>query len=539
MFLLSIVLILLLGFFGGQIAAKIDAPPLMGMIIVGILLGVEVSNLIAPEVIAIADELRTIAVMIILMRAGLGLDRDKLIEQGNVALRLGILPAITEMIVVAVVAVWLFQFNFVTGLLLGCVVSAESPAVIVPGMLRLKNIGWGVAKGIPDAILTGSALSDVLVLLLFSLLLNWLSQSAVNSNAVWLLPLQVVGQIFLGIIIGYLAAKLIIWLTIKKRWTQNTVQDTLIVASIALLIVVLAQQYPYFSGYLSAMAIGFFVIEFSPPLARRLRTEFNHLWLVAEIVLFVLMGATIQLQVLENVLIPGIILLAIGLICGRTIGWYLATVGSNWTWREKLFLLPGNSAKATVQAAIGAIPLSLGISGGEIILAIAALSILITAPLGAWAIPTFAPKLLTKNSVDPTKTAIINKTILLAAISAEPSSCTIARNSITTLISTKAADLARRSDGEVIVVCIDNSSASDLTKLQQLTNKLLLDIPHQFIVVNGSISEEIIKLAREYRVTAIVMGQKEDDRTVSIGSVTEAVLANSNVPVVLVNSIFE
>lgn len=516
MFLLSIVLILLLGFFGGQIAAKIGAPPLMGMIIVGILLGAEVSDSIAPEVIDIADELRTIAVTIILMRAGLGLDRDKLVKQGNVALRLGVLPAITEMLVIALVSIWLFQFDFVTGLLLGCVVSAESPAVIVPGMLRLKNIGWGVTKGIPDAILTGSALSDVLVLLLFSLLLNFLTQFAVNSNAVWLLPLQVVGQIILGIIIGYLVAKIIVWISVKRRWTQNSIQDTLIVASFALLIVVLSQQYPYFSGYLSAMTMGFFVIEFNPPLARRLRTEFNHLWIVAEIVLFVLMGATIQLKVLENVLLPGIILLAIGLLFGRTIGWYLATVGSNWTWQEKLFLLPGNSAKATVQAAIGAIPLSLGIPGGEIILAIAALSILITAPLGAWAIPTFAPKLLSKDSVDPTKTSLVTKTIFLAVITLPTA----------TSVLTKTGDLARRSNGEVIVVG-SSYTKSDIAKLRQSTNKLLLDIPHRFIAINSSISEEIIKLAGEFQVTAIVIGKREHD---------EKVFASSDLPVVLINS---
>ena len=523
MFLLSIVLILLLGFFGGQIAAKIGAPPLMGMIIVGIFLGAEVSNLIAPEVIDIADELRTIAMMIILMRAGLGLDRDKLVKQGNTALRLGFLPAITEILVVAIVSIWLFQFDFVTGLLLGCVVSAESPAVIVPGMLKLKNIGWGVAKGIPDAILTGSALSDVLVLLLFSLLLNFLTQSAVNSNAVWLLPLQVVGQIVLGIIIGYLAAKLIVWITVRQ-WTQNSVQDTLIIASLALLIVVLAKQYPYFSGYLAAMAIGFFIIKFSPPLARRLRTEFNHLWIVAEIVLFVLMGATIQLQVLENVLLPGILLLAIGLIFGRTIGWYLATVGSNWTRREKLFLLPGNSAKATVQAAIGAIPLSLGVAGGEIILAVAALSILITAPLGAWAIPTFAPKLLTKDLVDPTKTSLVTKTVFLAIITLPTANSVL----------TKTGDLSRRSNGEVIVVS-NSCSEPDIAKLQQLTNKLLLDIPYRFIVANSSILEEVVKLASEFRVTAVVIGKREHDEKVAI-SLIEAVLANSNVPVVLVGN---
>jgi len=527
-FLLSIVLILLLGFFGGQLARRIGAPPLMGMIIVGILLGAEVSNAIAPSVLDIADELRAIAVMVILMRAGLGLDRDKLLKQGNVALRLGILPAMTEAIAVALVAIWLFKFNFLTGLLLGCVVSAESPAVIVPGMLRLKSLGWGTSKGIADAILTGSALSDVLVLLLFSLLLNFFSSAAIDSNALWLLPFQVISQIIFGVIIGYLGAKLIVVLAIRQKWTQNTVQDTLITAALALFIVVLAEQFPYFSGYLAAMAMGFFLIEFNPPLARRLRVEFNHLWIVAEILLFVLMGATIQLQVLENVLLPGILLLAIGLIFGRSIGWYLATLGSNWNWREKLFLLPGNSAKATVQAAIGAIPLSQGIPGGEIILAIAALSILITAPLGAWAIPTFAPKLLTQDPVDPTKTAIATPTILLAAIDT---------SDLATVVLTKVADLARRSNGDAIVVHVKNTSSdSEITQLQQLTSQLLLDIPHQFLTTTGSIPEEIIRLAQEYQVTDIIMGKRGHQpwSQVLVGSVSQAAIETSTIPVILV-----
>ncbi|ASC73477.1 K(+)/H(+) antiporter NhaP2 [Halomicronema hongdechloris C2206] len=159
----SIIWILLMGFFVGQIARRLRAPALVGMVLVGILLGPQVGNVIGPEILAVADSLRTIAVMVILMKAGLGLDRDKLIQQGSVAVRLGFLPAACEVIAVALAAIWLFQFDLATGLLLGCVIGAESPAVIVPGMLRLKSLGWGVKKGIPDAILTGSALSDVLL----------------------------------------------------------------------------------------------------------------------------------------------------------------------------------------------------------------------------------------------------------------------------------------------------------------------------------------------------------------------------------------
>nr|WP_245817365.1 cation:proton antiporter [Hydrococcus rivularis] len=166
----SAIWILWMGFFVGQIARRLGAPALIGMILVGIVLGPQVRNAIAPNVLAAADDLRTIAVTIILMKAGLGLDREKLQQQGTVALHLGFLPATIEAVAIAIAATILFDFDFLSGLLFGCVIGAESPAVIVPGMLRLKSTGWGVTKGIPDAILTESALSDVLLLLLFRLI---------------------------------------------------------------------------------------------------------------------------------------------------------------------------------------------------------------------------------------------------------------------------------------------------------------------------------------------------------------------------------
>ncbi|MDJ0707478.1 MAG: cation:proton antiporter [Leptolyngbyaceae cyanobacterium MO_188.B28] len=524
----SVVWILLMGFVCGQLVHRFGAPPLVGMILAGIFLGPQVGDVIALNILDMADDLRAIAVMVILMRAGLGLDREKLKQQGTVALRLGFLPAIAEALVVGLVATWLFDFDLPIGLLLGCVVSAESPAVIVPGMLRLKSLGWGVGKGIPDAILTGSALSDVLVLSVFSLMVNFLVQGGLDGGALQWLPIQVLLQVLLGVVIGYGAARLIARLLAQQNWTQNTVQDVLVTACIALGLVILAEIFPVLSGYLATMSLGFFLIELDPPLARRLRMGFNSLWIVAEIVLFVLMGASIQLQVLETTLVPGLLILAIGLLGGRMVGWYLATVGSNWNWRERLFLLPGNSAKATVQAAIGAIPLSLGIEGGEIILAIAALSILVTAPLGAWAIPTFAPKLLSKDSIDPTKVTVSTRTVLLAAVDT---------SELAVSVLTKVADLARRSNGEVIVLhVITTPHEPEVQQLHQQTQRLLLDIRHQFLTVNGAIPETIVRTAQEYQVSEIVLGKRGHQpwRKVLVGSVSQAVLETSPLPVVIV-----
>jgi len=534
--LASVLWILLMGFFAGQIARRLGAPPLIGMILVGIVLGPQVSDVLSSEVLKSADNLRIVAVMIILMKAGLGLDREKLAQQGTVALRLGILPAGIEAIAIALAAMLIFKFDFPAGLLLGCVIGAESPAVIVPGMLRLKSLGWGVTKGIPDAILTGSALSDVLLLLVFSLLLSFFNQGEVENitfpggftlSAVQLLPFHVLMEVGLGLLIGYVAARLTVSLLTKQNWTQNAVQDVLIAATIALSLVVFEQNFPY-SGYLAAMAMGFFLIELDAPLARRLRGGFDSLWIVAEIVLFVLLGASIQLQVLGNTFLPGLLVLAIGLFVGRTIGWYFSTVGSNWNWREKLFLLPGNMAKATVQAAIGAIPLSMGIEGGEIILAVAVLSILTTAPIGAWAIPMFAPILLERGEVDPTKVTVVTRTILLVAVDTSPFS---------TEVLLKAASLARRVDGEVIVLHVINIVEKEaVEKLRDLTQKLLSDIRHQFITINGSVPEEIMRVAQEYQVTDIVIGKRGHTtwEEALVGSVSQAVIENSFIPVILV-----
>ncbi len=526
-----------MGFFVGQIARRLRVPALVGMALVGVVLGPHVGNVIAPEVLGAADSLRVIAVMVILMKAGLGLDREKLAQQGTVALRLGFFPGACEAIAIAFASMWLLEFDFATGLLLGCIIGAESPAVIVPGMLRLKSLGWGVKKGIPDAILTGSALSDVLLLLVFSLLVAFLSQTAATGislpggltlTPLQLLPLQIILQISLGVLLGWFAAHLLVSLLANQNWTQNAVQDALVAAGFALLLVVMAEDFPVFSGYLAVMMTGFFMIEIDAPLARRLRSGFDSLWVVAEIILFVLLGASIQLDVLGNTFLIGLAVLAIGLLIGRSIGWYLSTLGSNWTWKERLFLLPGNSAKATVQAAIGAIPLALGIDGGETILALAALSILVTAPLGAWSTPLFAPKLLERGEVDPTKVSVSRRIVLLAAVDT---------SALATQVLRKAAELARRSDAEVVVlhvIRIDDPEGSE--QLSHQARRILADIRYRFVIANGSVSEEIIRTAQDNDVAEIVIGKRGHRPLdeVLVGSVSQAVLESSAIPVLVV-----
>ncbi|AUC61814.1 Na+/H+-exchanging protein [Cyanobacterium sp. HL-69] len=527
--LLDYVLILILGFFAGEIVNKLKIPSLVGMILIGIILGSQGVNILTESALESASAFRTLAVMIILMKAGLGLDRQKLQEQGSVALRLGFLPAICEMIAITFLAMNLLNFDLPTGLLLGCILSAESPAVIVPGMLRLKSLGLGVKKGIPDAILTGSALSDVLLLLIFSLLIALFSTEVdFNLSSLQLLPFQLVLQIVLGVLFGWLLAKFLVFILVTKKVSSSAVYDTLITASFALFLVLMASEYPFFSGYLTVMSGGFFLIEFALPLGRRLRQGFDSLWKVAQIFLFVLLGANIQLDILGNTLGVGLVIILMGTLVGRMLGWYLSTWGSNWNGKERLFLLPANSPKATVQAAVGAIPLGLGIDGGEEILAIAALSILITAPLGAWAIPTFAPRLLQKGEVDPTKVMMDNKIVLLTAISDSVEGKGVL---------TKTAEMARRSDSKVIVLhVIQSDISSNIDTLKSVLGQILADIDYQFLVREGSIPETILRVADDFRVSEIVMGKRNIHRDILMGSVSQNVLENSPIPVIIIDN---
>jgi len=303
-----------------------------------------------------------------------------------------------------------------------------------------------------------------------------------------------------------------------------------VAAASALFLVVTSSQLPIFSGYLAVMTTGFFLIELDAPLARRLRGGFDGLWAIAEIFLFVLLGASIQLSVLESNLLPGILLLTLGTLVGRGLGWYLSTLGSNWNNREKLFLLPGNSAKATVQAALGAVPLAQGIGGGDIILAMAALSILITAPLGAWAIPTFAPQLLQKGEVDPTKVTTPRSLTILAAVDTSA----IAKD-----VLTKAAELARRSDAKVVVLhVIRLADPPGVETIRIQTQQILADIRHQLITTEGVVPEEILRVAAEIGAGEIIVGKRghrglED---VLMGSVSQMVLESSALPVMVVEN---
>ena len=522
------------GLFAGQLARRFGAPALLGMVLVGMVLGPEVADVFAPALLESADVLRTLAVMLILMKAGLGLSVEKLRQQGSVTLRLGFLPAGCEALLLMLLARMFFDLPLLNALLLGCLLSAESPAVIVPGMLRLKSLGWGVDKGIPDAVMTGSALSDVLVLALFSLLLGILNPEQAGDVLTGLHPLlalvlQLLLQVTLGLLLGYVVARLLLWLLKRSTWSQNRFYELLLTVLSALALVVLAEAQPYFSGYLAVMTLGLCLLRGDMPLARRLRQGFDNLWLLAEIPLFVLLGASVALERMAALWLPGLLLLAAGTLLGRMAGWLLATWGSDWTWMERLFLLPANSAKATVQAALGALPLALGIEGGELMLAMAALSIVVTAPLGAWAIGFFAPRWLERGEVDPRSVNLSTQSLLLSAVDDSPLAAEVLRSS---------AALARRSDAEVLVLHVSDTPGEAVVWLEQQSQHWLSDIPHRFHVLPGPVAETILAVADQYQAAEIILG-KHGQRPLPqrlLGSVAEDVLAASRYPVILIEA---
>jgi hypothetical protein len=341
----------------------------------------------------------------------------------------------------------------------------------------MKSLGLGIAKGIPDVILAGCAVSDILILSVFSLLFSFLAQGRAEATSLFgvsispelmLIP-QVGLQIVLGVTIGLFGARILEELLKTQGYTRNATQKMIIAGSIALALIIFPGIFPYYSGYLAVATMGLFLVKFDMPLARVLRGGFDVMWIIAEIVLFVLLGAAVPLVVLGDVALGGLLLLAIGLIAGRSVGLYLSSLGSNLNKNEKYFLLPATMAKATAPAAVGALPLAAGIEGGDIILAMSALSILTTAPIGAWLTQFLAPIWLARDEVDPTKVAVSGSPKILVSINTPPD--------ITPSVLQKAADLARRSNGKVIIATSYSKKYFE-EKFEDLFNRILADIKY-------------------------------------------------------------
>lgn len=377
---LSLAAIILLGLLLNRTFEKIKLPGLLGMLILGIFMGPHVFNLISPEILAISADLRKIALIIILLRAGMGLNKETLNRVGVEALKMSCIPGICEGLTIMLAASYLLGISRVEAGILGFIIAAVSPAVIVPQMLDLINRGLGADKGIPTLILAGASVDDVFAITLFG---SFLGLYGGISSSLFRQLFNIPLSIILGILLGALVGLLMV--LIFKKYHMRDTKKVLILLGAAIILNSLEEILEGFipiASLLGVMTIGFILLEKSQVVAKRIGSKFNKIWVFAQLLLFVLVGAEVNVLIAMESGLIGLIIIIIGLIA-RSIGVLISLAGSSLNWQERAFCVIAYIPKATVQAAIGAVPLSLGIPSGQVILAIAVLSIVITAPLGA------------------------------------------------------------------------------------------------------------------------------------------------------------
>ena len=391
--LLSIALIMLAGMGFSLLCRKIKLPGLFGMVIVGILLGPYVLNLIDPSVLAISAQLRKIALIIILARAGLTLNISDLKKMGRPAILMCFLPATLEMIGTVLLAPKLLSISTMEAALLGAVIGAVSPAVIVPKMIHLIEEGYGTEKGIPQLILAGASADDVYVIVLFSAFTSLVQGGDVSVIRFVNIPVSVVLGILAGLLCGALLAVMFM------KWEMAGTVKTIVFLCVCFLLSAAedAISLPItFSSLIAVMFIGIAMQKKNGEDARILSGKFNELWKGAEVILFVLVGACVDISHLANAGVSVLLLLA-GALVFRMLGVWVCLLKTALSGREKLFCMFSYTPKATVQAAIGGIPLAMGLPCGDTILTVAVAAIMITAPLGAFAIDRTYQKFLIKN----------------------------------------------------------------------------------------------------------------------------------------------
>jgi len=391
--LVSLALMLLIGFGLSGLFKLLKLPGLIGMILAGILLGPHMFNLISPSLLNIASELRQIALIVILLRAGLSLDIQDLIKIGRPALLMSFLPALFEMGMIILIAPLILKISIIDAAILGSVLAAVSPAVVVPRMLHLIQEGFGHKHRIPQIIMAGASLDDIFVIILFTSFISLRQGQAIDYSLFLSLPISILTGIGIGFLIGW------IFVIIFKRIHMRDTIKVLLILSICFLLLGLEHTIltviPY-SALLSVISIGLSVLYYYPKLANRVTSKFSKIWVASEVFLFILVGAVVDLSSLQSYAWLITFVLLLGLV-SRFIGVQMCLVKSNLTPKERLFTGVAYIPKATVQAAIGSIPFSLGFSSGNIILASAVLAILITAPLGAYGIDTLTSKLLIRD----------------------------------------------------------------------------------------------------------------------------------------------
>lgn len=380
--LISIALILMVGMFMGWLCKKIKLPGLLGMLFTGIILGPYVLNFIDDSILSISADLRKIALIIILTRAGLSLDIKDLKKVGRPAVLMCFIPACFEMTGMVLLAPRILGISTLDAAIMGAVVAAVSPAVVVPKMIKLMEEGYGVKQGIPQLILAGASVDDIFVIVMFTAFTGLAQGEAVSLKSFVNVPLSVITGIFVGLAAGCLLAKFF-----EKVHIRDT-SKVMILLSVSFILVT-AEDYAAnmipFASLIGVMAAGISLQKKREVVAKRLSSKFNKLWVVSEIMLFVLVGAAVDIQYAVKAGIAPVFLI-FSVIIFRMAGVFVCLLKTKLNIKERAFCMLAYMPKATVQAAIGGLPLAMGLSCGNIVLSVAVIAILITAPLGAFCI---------------------------------------------------------------------------------------------------------------------------------------------------------
>lgn len=392
--LTSLAFIFIVGLAMASICAKLKLPRIIGMLLTGIILGPYVLNLLDPNILAISADLRQMALVIILLKAGLSLDLNDLKKVGRPALMMAFVPATFEIIGYIIVAPILLNISILEAALIGSILAAVSPAVVVPRMVRLMDEGYGTNKSIPQMIMSGASCDDIFVIVLFSTFLSMNQGQGANLTSFINIPVSIISGIIIGILVGYILSSFFEYNYEHGHLIRNSMK-IIIVLAISFFLLALEDLITT-SGLLAIVAMACTIkIRSLPIISQRLAAKFGKLWLAAEVLLFVLVGAAVDIRYTMKAGIVAIFVILLALMF-RSIGVAICMIKTPLNKKERIFCILAYLPKATVQAAIGSVPLAAGVACGQLALSVAVLGILITAPLGAIAIDATFKRLLIK-----------------------------------------------------------------------------------------------------------------------------------------------
>ena len=392
--LTSLAYIFIVGLAMASICDKLKLPRIIGMLFAGIILGPYVLDLLDPNILTISADLRQMALVIILLKAGLSLDLNDLKKVGRPALMMSFVPATFEIIGYIIVAPWLLHISVLEAALIGSILAAVSPAVVVPRMVRLMDEGYGTNKSIPQMIMSGASCDDIFVIVLFSTFLSMNQGQQANLSSFLNIPISIASGIIIGIIVGYILSSFFEYNYRHGHLIRNSMKIIIILAISFFLLAL--EDYITTSGLLAIVAMACTIkLRSIPVISQRLSEKFGKLWLAAEVLLFVLVGAAVDVRYTLTAGIAAIFVILSALLF-RSIGVAICMIKTPLNLKERVFCILAYLPKATVQAAIGSVPLAAGVACGQLALSIAVLGILITAPLGAIAIDATFKRLLIK-----------------------------------------------------------------------------------------------------------------------------------------------